>query len=93
MIRIVRGSLKEYGEAGWTWQIQETNNVLEETKTATYRTNREGDGLWVCGSYEGQWAGNYEDKQIRGTSQFTVSKDYERARRQIRRYFVRQAAY
>lgn len=83
-VKIIRGSMEPYYD-GWKWQIECTNEDSEKFGTVTtYRTNREGDGLWRCGSYEGQWAHNYEDKQVLGTLQFSLPEDYDKARRKIR---------
>lgn len=79
--QIVRGSFQPYGN-GWTWQI-----VDDEGKISTYRTNENGGGLWQCGTHTGVWAHNHEDKQITGTSQFSLPSLKESARRAVKRYF------
>ena len=81
--------MEQYRDRGWQW-TQTRTNYMDERVTATFRTNRQGDGLWVVGTYQGQWAHNYEDKQIRGTCQFWLSGNRRTAYGQIRRWIVRE---
>ena len=81
--------MEQYGDRGWQW-TQTNTNYIDERVTTTYRTNREGGGLWAVGSYEGKWAHNYEDKQIRGTCQFSLSSNRRTAYGQIRHWIVRE---
>lgn len=49
--------------AGWTWTARVTNvdGAVSET---TFRTNREGQGLWRVGALD--------DQQVSGTAQFSL---------------------
>ena len=80
-------NLRPYGEQGWIWDVgveNPMNGFIEQTE---YRTNSEGDGLWVCGSYEGKWANNYQDKQVAGTCQFSLPRNKRAARSKLYRQF------
>jgi len=63
--------LERYGKAGWQWLVD----------GKPMRTNSEGEGLWSIGSYEGQWASNYEDRQTAGTMQFSLPSNNKNAAR------------
>lgn len=88
MSKIKIQNLKQYLGNGWQWDVrEEAEEEYETTKVTHYRTNYEGQGLWVCGTYTGKWAKNYEDKQIAGTCQFSLSKNKGKAQRELRAYF------
>ena len=82
--------MEQFGDSGWEWTQSFTNPIDGLTATAAYRTNGSGDGLWRIGSYEGQWAHNYEDRQLRGTCQFSLSSKRRTAYGQIRRNVIRE---
>ena len=72
--------LKQYGSRGWQWLVN----------GAAYRTNGNGDGLWKVGSYEGQWADNYQDKQVSGTCQFSLPQSKNAARSKLYREYKQE---
>jgi len=65
---------------GWSWDQVVVDPAGIEHK-GTYKTNLVGEGLWRWGNSE---------KQIRGTMQFTLSRDRKQAYQQIRRYLIKQ---
>lgn len=73
---LVRGSLEWHGayNVGWSWTIRFTDDD-GHAELRRYRTNQARSGLF-CG-----------DRQIEGTSQFALSRQYDKARRQIHQYF------
>jgi RimJ/RimL family protein N-acetyltransferase len=68
-------NLEQYGNKGWRW----TESCWDEwnNKTKDYRTNRQGDGLWVIGKIE--------DQQCLGTCQFSLPNNRKAAYSKIRR--------
>lgn len=73
--------LERYGDQGWMFEVDGTQ----------YRTDRQGDGLWVytitsavsCNN-DGTTSPVYEFLQVEGTCQFELSADRKRAYGQIR---------
>lgn len=77
---IIRGSLQQTFNGGWEWAVKfppeyDTFARKDVSVTRYYHTN---------GALEGLWNG---DSQIEGTVQFSLSSDYDKARRQIKCYF------
>ena len=81
--------MEEYGPAGWQWVQRLISPATTETVIAEYRTNHHGDGLWTVGTYEGKEAHNYQDSQILGTCQFSLSHRRRHAYQQIRRWIMK----
>ena len=79
-------NLTEYGN-GWKWTVSAYDWGLGRVADQEYRTDRHGEGLWAVGSYTGNWADNYQDKQILGTCQFILNGSRKRVYGKIRRYF------
>lgn len=77
----IRIKMSNYGERGWRWIAEFTDQMSDERVTIEQRTNAGGQGLWACG--------DVEDKQISGTCQFSLSSDRRRARGELRRYIER----
>ena len=76
-------SIKNMKEHGLSWSWNQT--VIDPAgieHTGSYQTNIWGEGLWVL--YENS------EKQIRGTAQFTLSRDRKQAYQQIRYYLIKQ---
>lgn len=66
-------NIGRYGDRGYCWTvIYHPDFGDDDDVVMTYRTNEAGRGLWACGSYTGNDAHNYEDKQIEGTCQFDL---------------------
>lgn len=70
-------SMESYGD-GWQWIIRvgQWNPYKQQVEAwnRPYRTNMNGNGLW------------HEERQILGTSQFSLPRDRSNARRKIKRY-------
>jgi len=69
--------MHRYGDTGWQWE------ELVKGKMSEYRTNREGDGLWVL-SATSSWCPEtgksvLEFKQVQGTCQFGLPADRKKA--------------
>ena len=80
-VKMVRPSitkLSQHGSAGWQWEVD----------GKPMRTDRMGNGLWHVGSYAGRHAANYQDKQVQGTSQFSLPLNKAAARAQLYREFA-----
>lgn len=61
---------------GWQW------DVVYDDRTVSYRTNREGEGLWVYSDLRDEW------KQVRGTCQFSLKSNRRSAMAAIRKRFI-----
>jgi hypothetical protein len=64
--------MERYGKRGWKFDANDALGVRR-----TYRTNSDGDGLWVLQS------NGYEWKQVSGTGQYQLPEDEAAARAQI----------
>ena len=80
-------NLQQYGSRGWQWKVAVTEPWDDEPVEAEYRTNVAGDGLWRCGTYQGECSDNYQDKQIQGTCQFSLPAKERAARSKLYRQF------
>lgn len=67
-------NLQKYRDNGWQWEITRESDVSTEMVTRSYRTNHEGEGLWVDG------------KQALGTCQFSLRVADVRGK--IKRFFA-----
>jgi len=67
--------MERIGNKGWEFTIKGKK---------TYRTNGNGEGLWIWVDYKANW------KQIVGTSQFSLPKDRKKAYRKIYYYFIEE---
>ena len=77
---------------GWEFTVDcDVNNSVH------YRTNRDGEGLWIwtrTGSltkHNGEYYEEYDWKQIEGTSQFSLPRDRKKAYDKIRRLWMSTA--
>lgn len=70
-------NLYNWSGRGWSWDVE------DETGTnAHYRTNRDGEGLWIVDLRDGS------ESQLMGTCQFALTQTTDSGRRKyIRRYF------
>lgn len=73
--------LERYGDHGWSWTVDADDPYAlpEQWGGTRYRTNGEGDGLWVVGELE--------DKQVSGTCQFSLPAKKSAARSKLYREF------
>lgn len=77
-------SLTRFGKSGWEFTL---------ANGKSYRTNGNGEGLWVYaksgnmvrGKYG--WEPHYEFRQVEGTGQFDLPRDRKKAQNKIYRYF------
>ena len=67
-------NMQRYGDAGWKFRAEDALGTLRD-----YRTNRDGEGLWVLQENGWEW------KQVSGTSQYRLPSSEEEARAQIER--------
>lgn len=79
-----------YGSRGFSWVVS------DDEYEVTYRTNENGAGLWRVGTYSGPYASDYQDTQIRGTTEFALmplgtgeptDEDWERVQTYLTAYF------
>lgn len=80
---LLRGSLMEHSDGSWSWIAHilgyDARAGADIIVRQHYSTNADKCGLWL------------NDRQIRGTGQFSLSPRRDTARRQIKRYFARFA--
>lgn len=70
-------NMNNWSDNGWSWDVED-----EAGTSAHYRTNSEGDGLWVVDARDGS------ESQLLGTSQFALTQTTDSGRRKyIRRHF------
>jgi len=81
MTTIKISNLVKYRDNGWEWNITTVEPYSEETEASNYRTNGEGDGLWIWNE------SNNEYRQILGHCQFSLPTDRAAAYAKIRRHF------
>lgn len=83
--------MARYGEHGWEFDITSTDPLTDKRGSTTYRTNGEGDGLWVYMPRNDAWEVDgspiYEWRQQLGTCQFSLPESRSAAYAKVRREF------
>ena len=82
--------LSRYGECGWEFSITTVDELTDKPHTDRYRTNPQGDGLWLYQQSAANWSDGspvMEYKQTVGTCQFWLPKERKPAYDKIRRKF------
>ena len=74
MIKKRKIEMDRFGNKGWIFTIDDKK---------TYRTNGNGQGLWIWIEYKANW------KQIKGTTQFSLPKPKKKAYNKIYYHFVK----
>jgi len=78
--------LKKYGDHGFSWKVYNEENADyanyqgREYLADEYRTNKQGDGLWI------------NEKQERGTCQYSACETASGQRKKILREFEKENA-